>query len=153
MKILNIKETLQCGDNWLLHFICPNCNNKTLSGYPMSTCGDCNYNLKLNPLDFSKATKRIEAGTFRKRKGGLTKKLVLQILEEQNKKCAYCSLDLNDSYCVEHIIPLAVGGSNNISNLVLACNKCNLIAGSLYFNDFQAKRCYILNKRHKNQQN
>ena len=50
------------------------------------------------------------------------------LLEKHNRKCAYCNkkdLPLE----IEHIFPKALGGTNRISNLTLACNPCNAKKG------------------------
>lgn len=52
------------------------------------------------------------------------------LLEKWNRTCAYCGkkdLPLQ----VEHIWPRAIGGSNRVSNLTLACQPCNQRKGSL----------------------
>lgn len=52
------------------------------------------------------------------------------LLEKWNRTCAYCGkkdLPLQ----VEHIRPKAVGGSNRVSNLTLACQPCNRRKGGL----------------------
>lgn len=40
-----------------------------------------------------------------------------------NGKCAYCGADAQH---VDHVVPLARGGSNSIGNLLPACKSCNL---------------------------
>ncbi len=51
------------------------------------------------------------------------------LLEKWGRKCTYC--DKTDiALQVEHIQPKAAGGSNRISNLCLACEKCNLKKGT-----------------------
>ena len=47
--------------------------------------------------------------------------------QHKNKPvCGYCGqVILGTDITVEHIIPLSIGGSNAIENLVLACHKCN----------------------------
>jgi HNH endonuclease len=42
--------------------------------------------------------------------------------------CEYCKFPLaysHDSFHIEHIIPLVLGGSNEFLNLALACDGCN----------------------------
>lgn len=46
--------------------------------------------------------------------------------------CWYCGMPLNPFYdlCIDHVLPLSRGGSNEIENLVPACNICNLEKGA-----------------------
>lgn len=49
---------------------------------------------------------------------------VISILAAQRGKCAYCRAKLS-AYDVDHIQPLAKGGSNGRRNLQIACPSCN----------------------------
>ncbi|WP_071188086.1 RNA-guided endonuclease IscB [Trichormus sp. NMC-1] len=60
------------------------------------------------------------------------------LLEKWGRKCAYCDTE-NVPLQVEHICPLAKGGSNRISNLTLSCEKCNVKKGTKYIKDFLKK--------------
>lgn len=53
---------------------------------------------------------------------------VLKILSNQKNKCAEpnCRKDLSDGYHVDHIMPLALGGSNDTYNLQCLCASCNM---------------------------
>ena len=51
------------------------------------------------------------------------------LLNKWNRKCAYCDAE-NVPLQIEHIHPKAKGGSNRISNLCLACEKCNQKKGT-----------------------
>jgi 5-methylcytosine-specific restriction endonuclease McrA len=51
------------------------------------------------------------------------------LLEKWQRKCAYCDRE-NVPLQVEHIVAKAKGGSDRISNLCLACCKCNLKKGT-----------------------
>lgn len=55
---------------------------------------------------------------------------VKMIVKRQKNKCYYCKIKLVDGYHVDHIIPLVRGGRNDIDNLVVACQKCNLRKGT-----------------------
>ena len=44
----------------------------------------------------------------------------------QKGKCWWCNKPCSDDYHVDHLIPLAQGGHNNPSNIVIACPRCNL---------------------------
>ena len=45
--------------------------------------------------------------------------------ERQLGRCFYCETAL-DKYHVDHVMPLALGGSNGPENLVIACPTCNI---------------------------
>lgn len=51
------------------------------------------------------------------------------LLEKFNRKCIYCKVE-GVPLEIEHIIPKARGGTNRISNLTLACTKCNQDKGT-----------------------
>jgi len=57
------------------------------------------------------------------------------LLEKWNRKCAYCSAE-NLPLQVEHMNPRASCGSNRVSNLCLACKKCNIKKGTEDIKDF-----------------
>ena len=65
------------------------------------------------------------------------------LLNKWNRKCAYCDAE-NLALQVEHIHPKAKGGSNRISNLCLACEKCNLKKGTQNIEQFLTKKTDIL---------
>lgn len=52
------------------------------------------------------------------------------IFKVQYGKCAYCRIELCVQYHVDHIVPLARGGSNDRQNLQLLCRPCNLAKGA-----------------------
>ena len=45
--------------------------------------------------------------------------------DAQKGRCYYCRKKVGEKYHVDHVIPLARGGSNDPSNLVIACPSCN----------------------------
>jgi 5-methylcytosine-specific restriction endonuclease McrA len=63
----------------------------------------------------------------------ISSKMLQRIIDRDGINCHYCgmelSFDMSDSIMqyrtVDHIQPLAMGGSNHIDNLVLACKSCN----------------------------
>jgi 5-methylcytosine-specific restriction endonuclease McrA len=62
--------------------------------------------------------------------GSFTPADIQGILRTQNSLCAYCGRNIADCYTVDHIIPLARGGSNWPSNLQLLCRSCNASKGA-----------------------
>jgi 5-methylcytosine-specific restriction endonuclease McrA len=67
------------------------------------------------------------------------------LLNKWDRKCTYCGAE-NIPLQVEHIKPKAKGGSNRISNLCLACEKCNLKKGTQDVEKFLAKKPELLKK-------
>lgn len=50
---------------------------------------------------------------------------VRRLYDAQEGLCYWCKKPLNGHYDVDHVIPVSRGGSNDPSNLVLACKHCN----------------------------
>jgi 5-methylcytosine-specific restriction endonuclease McrA len=44
----------------------------------------------------------------------------------QRGRCYWCHEKVGKSYHVDHVMPLALGGSNGPENIVIACISCNL---------------------------
>jgi 5-methylcytosine-specific restriction endonuclease McrA len=65
------------------------------------------------------------------------------LLNKWERKCAYCGAE-NVPLQVEHIQPKAKGGSHRISNLCLACEKCNQKKGTQAIEKFLAKKPDVL---------
>lgn len=57
------------------------------------------------------------------------------LLEKWRRKCAYCGVE-NVPLQVEHITPKSRGGTDRVSNLTLACEKCNQAKGNRNVRDF-----------------
>lgn len=62
--------------------------------------------------------------------GSHTASDIAALYAEQEGRCAYCGVtvfwDIVGDIHVDHIIPLARGGANDLSNLAIACADCNL---------------------------
>ena len=65
------------------------------------------------------------------------------LLEKWGRKCTYCGQE-NIPLQIEHIIPKSKGGSNRISNLAIACKKCNQKKGNQSIEKFLAKKPSLL---------
>jgi hypothetical protein len=56
----------------------------------------------------------------------LSKRLRFEILRRDNHACRYCGASAPDAeLTVDHVVPVALGGSDEPSNLVAACKECN----------------------------
>lgn len=51
-----------------------------------------------------------------------------RLFERDEGRCAYCKGQLlyNDNWHIDHIKPISKGGTNDLTNLVLSCSRCNL---------------------------
>jgi len=67
------------------------------------------------------------------------------LLNKWERKCTYCQIE-NVPLQVEHIVPKAKNGTNRISNLCLACEKCNQKKGTSHIKDFLVKKPELLKK-------
>ncbi|GET37304.1 RNA-guided endonuclease IscB [Microseira wollei] len=67
------------------------------------------------------------------------------LLNKWERKCAYCNGE-NIPLQIEHIQPKSKGGTNRISNLCLACDKCNQKKGAKNIEEFLAKKPDVLKR-------
>lgn len=51
---------------------------------------------------------------------------IRRMIRQQKGKCWWCGKKYGDNYHLDHVIPIARGGTNDPSNLCLACAACNL---------------------------
>lgn len=70
-------------------------------------------------------SRALEAG------GTWTADQIAALFQRQRGRCACCREKLGHSYHRDHIVPLARGGSNDITNIELLCAPCNLNKGAL----------------------
>lgn len=103
----------------------------------------------------SRRRQRAEPETFatyaRQRRGRIanaggthTKEDVEAINKRQKYKCAECGVSTRYKYDVDHIMPLALGGSNAASNLQILCPTCNRSKSALHPIDFANRRGRLL---------
>lgn len=61
----------------------------------------------------------------------VTKRTRYEVLKRDNHTCRYCGATADDGpLTIDHVTPVALGGSNDPSNLVTACRDCNYGKGS-----------------------
>jgi 5-methylcytosine-specific restriction endonuclease McrA len=84
---------------------------------------------KTNPEKVRVDSQRRRA-SVRAAEGSHTADELKALFQRQNGKCAYCSKSIRNGYHVDHVISLARGGSNWITNIALACAPCNTAKGA-----------------------
>ena len=72
--------------------------------------------------------------------GNLSTNIIKTLLAQQNGKCACCGLGLDNGYHLDHIMPLALGGINDDSNVQLLTPKCNLSKGAKHPVDYMRSK-------------
>lgn len=92
--------------------------------------------------------RRIIAANRRFRKtasgGRLSANLPQKLFKLQKGKCACCNKLLGDDYHLDHIMPLALSGSNTDDNIQLLRAKCNLQKQAKHPVDFMQSRGFLL---------
>lgn len=83
-----------------------------------------------NNRDNYRAYVRNRSAMKRSAEGTHTKDDVLVLFKAQAGKCAGCACCIENGYHVDHVMPLALGGSNWPSNLQLLCQRCNMSKGA-----------------------
>lgn len=69
--------------------------------------------------------------------------LVDLIHESQGGKCYLCQRGFDPKKLqIEHKIPLSRGGQNKMSNVALACRRCNTAKGALTYEEYQQTEYY-----------
>lgn len=67
------------------------------------------------------------------------------LLEKWNRRCAYCNVE-NVPLQIEHICAKSKHGSDRVSNLTLACGKCNNRKGNQAIEDFLKSKPDLLKR-------
>lgn len=80
--------------------------------------------------EYYKAIMHNYQASRRNAEGQFSEENILALFEKQQGKCAYCGMELDETYHVDHVIPLSRGGSNLPDNLALACQFCNCSKGN-----------------------
>ena len=87
---------------------------------------------------------RINGHKRRKLAGNhLSIKIIRKLLEQYKHKCYYCGTKIihteRNSYHIDHYVPVAKGGTSEISNLVISCPTCNMSKGAKMPHEFMLK--------------
>lgn len=58
--------------------------------------------------------------------GSHTRQEIQDLMVKQRGKCVYCKTKIDKSYHADHIVALAKGGNDHITNIQLLCPTCNM---------------------------
>lgn len=76
--------------------------------------------------------------------GTLSNGLEKKLFKLQKGKCPCCHQPLGENYHLDHIVPLALGGSNTDDNIQLLRQQCNLQKSAKHPIDFMQQRGFLL---------
>lgn len=76
--------------------------------------------------------------------GVLSHGLAAKLFKLQKGRCACCGLALGSNYHLDHILPLALGGTNTDDNIQLLRQRCNGQKHSKHPVDFMQSRGFLL---------
>lgn len=76
--------------------------------------------------------------------GELSPGLAEKLFKLQKGKCACCKQQLGNDYHRDHIMPLALGGTNTDDNIQLLRPKCNNLKRARHPVDFMQQRGFLL---------
>jgi 5-methylcytosine-specific restriction endonuclease McrA len=97
-----------------------------------------------NNLDRHRIYQQRRRGRIRSAGGELSLDIVERLLVKQKGRCACCGKRLGNSYHLDHIVPLALGGANTDDNVQLLTPTCNLQKGAMHPVEFMQRRRGIL---------
>lgn len=69
---------------------------------------------------------------------GISRQKRIMVANKYHWHCAYCGVKLStDTLVIDHIIPRASGGNNDVNNLFPSCHKCNSSKGTKTVEQFR----------------
>lgn len=105
---------------------------KTMNGVSVIYTGKRGYSFTGEAKEAVEAMKKKNTWTIESNGMKKKKKAIAAIIERDGQNCFYCSCKLHKpnsgllpTMTIEHLLSVADGGNNNVSNLVLACKPCN----------------------------
>lgn len=93
-----------------------------------------------NNPDYMKMQKHRRRGAG----GSFSKKDIDFLMKSQNQKCVVCLTSIVETRHIDHILPIALGGTNHPSNLQILCPKCNRQKSAKHPIDFMQEKGFLL---------
>jgi 5-methylcytosine-specific restriction endonuclease McrA len=88
--------------------------------------------------------KRTEYRHIRRAAGEFSYAVIPELRQLQKGKCAICAGLLTKFIEIDHIMPVALGGTNERTNLQLLCRTCNRSKGAKHPVDYMQSRGFLL---------
>lgn len=103
---------------------------------------------RLNAQRYQRNPEANKMGSFRRRArkagGKLSKGLTQRLYAQQNGLCACCGQPLGEKYHLDHIMPLALGGLNEDSNMQLLTARCNLQKSAAHPDEYMSRKTNVV---------
>lgn len=99
---------------------------------------------RLNNLDKRRIYSHNRRARVRANEGKLSTGLSAKLFKLQRGKCACCGKPLGSNYHLDHIMPIALGGKNEDSNIQLLRNTCNQQKHAKHPVEFMQQRGFLL---------
>jgi 5-methylcytosine-specific restriction endonuclease McrA len=93
---------------------------------------------KVNATEHKRRARKLAAG------GSFTGEEIKKMLKNQKGKCVVCKVGITKLYHIDHIMPLARGGHNGITNIQLLCPNCNRKKNAKHPIDFMQENGFLL---------
>jgi 5-methylcytosine-specific restriction endonuclease McrA len=120
----NIKNCRDCGLSLSIERFS---RNGRKNGYRRPECRKCQHKKsKKNNPNYQRTKGTIEARRMHRLSRAEIDKIKMIKTSKGTIKCIYCTKILTQNSCeLDHKIPLAVGGNDDLENLQLLCQRCN----------------------------
>ncbi|MGZ4957334.1 MAG: HNH endonuclease [Methylobacter sp.] len=94
---------------------------------------------KIKNADYKRRALKAKTG------GSLSKGITAKLMYLQKGKCAVCKTSVKKKgHHLDHIMPIALGGSNTDDNIQILCPTCNLQKGAKHPQVFMQSRGFLL---------
>ena len=97
-------------------------------------------------MEYSRKNKalRTEQRHARRAAGAFSYSVINELRTLQKNSCAICRCTFSELIEIDHILPIALGGTNERGNLQLLCRFCNRSKGAKHPVDYMQKRGFLL---------